>query len=81
MPGLFSPVQLGEQQWAPDATPSAPPPEELPSRPQVASVDTLFASLYQEKPKRIAPRSKAAVPGEPNSMSPEVVLEEAGLMA
>jgi hypothetical protein len=80
-PSLFSPVQFGGKQGASDATPSAPPPQELPSRPQVASADGLFASLYQERPKRIAPRSKAAVPGEPNSMSPEVVLEEAGLMA
>jgi hypothetical protein len=81
MPSLFSPVQLSGQQWAPDATPSAPPPQELLSGPQVASADGLFAAPDQEKPKRIASRSKAAVPGEPNSMIREVVLEEAGLMA
>jgi hypothetical protein len=80
MPSLFSPVQLGEQQSAPDATPSAPPPQELPPGPQVAPGDTLFASPHQEKSKRIAPRSKAAVPGEPDSMIREVVLEEVGQM-
>jgi dienelactone hydrolase len=80
MPSLFSPLELGGQQGAPDATPSGPPPQEVPSGPQVASADGLFASLYQEKPKRIAPRSKGAVPGEPNSMINEVVLEKAGLL-
>jgi hypothetical protein len=81
MPGLFSPVQLGGQQWTPDATPSASPSQELLSDPQVASVDGLVASPHQEKPRRIAPRSKAAVPGEPNSMIQQVLLGEAGLLA
>jgi hypothetical protein len=80
-PSLFAPVQLGGQEWTPDATPGAPPAQELPSGRQVGFVDGLFASLHQDKPSRIGPRLKAAVPGEPNSMSPEVVLEEAGLMA
>jgi hypothetical protein len=74
MPGLFSPVQLGGQQWVPEATPSAPPTQQLPSGPQVGPVDGLFASPHPEKPKRIAPRSKAALPGELASMIEEVVL-------
>jgi hypothetical protein len=81
MPGLFSPVQLAGQAWNPDAASSAPPPQELLFGPEVTSPDGLFASPHPEKPKRIAPRSKAAVPSEPNSMIQEVVLEEARLLA
>jgi hypothetical protein len=81
MPNLFLPVQPGGQRGVRDATAGAPPPQELPSGPQIACVDGLFASPHQESPKGIAPRSKAAVPGEQDSMIQEVGLKEAGLFA
>jgi hypothetical protein len=79
--GLFSPVQRVGQAWAPDPALIAPSLQALLSDPQVTSADGLFAWPHAEKPKRIASRSKAAVPGELASMIQEVVIEEAQLLA
>jgi hypothetical protein len=79
--GLLSPVQLAGQPWAPDAASNAPSPQALLSDPQVTSANGLFASPHPEKPRRIASRSKAALPGELASMIQEVVIEEAQLLA
>jgi hypothetical protein len=69
------------QPWAPDAIASAPADQEVPSTPRVDPVDGLFASTHQGGPKRITPRSKVTVPGEPDSMIQELVPDEDRLLA
>jgi hypothetical protein len=81
MSNLFPPVQPGGQPWVPGATASAPSAREVPFAPQVASVNCLAASPHQKEPKRITPRSKAAVPADSDSMIQDVVPDEAELLA
>jgi hypothetical protein len=86
VPILATPWQRlsGTPPWppgAPDATPSAPPDQEVPSAPPVASVDGPVTAPHPGGPKGIAPRSNATVLGELDSMIQELVADGDRLLA